>query len=71
MACYRGLGPRRASMSMFSTRMITIYEFLKQLSMRRNAQELILVHTCIHVRQILVIGKCALNSENFIDLNRA
>jgi len=39
MACYRGLGPRRASMSMFLTSMITIYEFLKQLSMRRNVQE--------------------------------
>ncbi|XP_010537574.1 PREDICTED: solute carrier family 25 member 44 [Tarenaya hassleriana] len=32
MACYRGLGPRCASMSMSATTMITTYEFLKRLS---------------------------------------
>ncbi|XP_068659465.1 uncharacterized protein [Aristolochia californica] len=32
MACYRGLGPRWASMSMSATTMITTYEFLKRLS---------------------------------------
>lgn len=31
-ACYRGLGPRWASMSMSATTMITTYEFLKRLS---------------------------------------
>ncbi|XP_074294837.1 uncharacterized protein LOC141622740 [Silene latifolia] len=31
-ACYRGLGPRWASMSMSATAMITTYEFLKRLS---------------------------------------
>ncbi|KNA04222.1 hypothetical protein SOVF_201690 [Spinacia oleracea] len=31
-ACYRGLGPRCASMSMSATTMITTYEFLKRLS---------------------------------------
>ncbi len=31
-ACYRGLGPRWASMSMSATIMITTYEFLKRLS---------------------------------------
>lgn len=31
-ACYRGLGPRWASMAMSSTTMITTYEFLKRLS---------------------------------------
>lgn len=31
-ACYRGLGPRWASMSMSSTTMITTYEFLKRMS---------------------------------------
>ncbi|KAK7364353.1 hypothetical protein VNO80_12942 [Phaseolus coccineus] len=39
MACCRGLGARRASISMSATRMITIYEFLKQLSMKKNVQE--------------------------------
>jgi len=39
MACYRGLGPRRASISISATSMITIYEFLKQLSMKKNVQE--------------------------------
>lgn len=32
MACYRGLGPRWASMSMSATTMITTYEFLKRMS---------------------------------------
>ncbi|KAG9457720.1 hypothetical protein H6P81_002228 [Aristolochia fimbriata] len=32
VACYRGLGPRWASMSMSATTMITTYEFLKRLS---------------------------------------
>ncbi|EYU21342.1 hypothetical protein ABFS82_09G121100 [Erythranthe guttata] len=32
LACYRGLGPRCASMSMSATTMITTYEFLKRLS---------------------------------------
>ncbi|XP_027356373.1 solute carrier family 25 member 44-like [Abrus precatorius] len=32
LACYRGLGPRWASMSMSATTMITTYEFLKRLS---------------------------------------
>lgn len=32
MACYRGLGPRWATMSMSATTMITTYEFLKRLS---------------------------------------
>lgn len=32
MACYRGLGPRCASMSMSATTMITTYEFLKRMS---------------------------------------
>ncbi|KAI0523242.1 hypothetical protein KFK09_005636 [Dendrobium nobile] len=32
LACYRGLGPRWASMSLSSTAMITTYEFLKRLS---------------------------------------
>lgn len=32
MACYKGLGPRWASMSMSATTMITTYEFLKRLS---------------------------------------
>ncbi|GLJ26696.1 hypothetical protein SUGI_0519620 [Cryptomeria japonica] len=31
-ACYRGLGPRWASMSMSATTMITTYEFLKRMS---------------------------------------
>ncbi|KAK8553436.1 hypothetical protein V6N13_062241 [Hibiscus sabdariffa] len=31
-ACYRGLGPRWASMAMSATTMITTYEFLKRLS---------------------------------------
>lgn len=35
-ACYRGLGPRWVSMSMSSTTMITTYEFLKQLSAKRQ-----------------------------------
>lgn len=32
LACYKGLGPRAASMSMSATTMITTYEFLKRLS---------------------------------------
>ncbi|KAG8380126.1 hypothetical protein BUALT_Bualt07G0161200 [Buddleja alternifolia] len=32
LACYRGLGPRWASMSMSATAMITTYEFLKRVS---------------------------------------
>ncbi|KAH1145207.1 hypothetical protein GYH30_041146 [Glycine max] len=36
MACYRGLGPRWASMSMSATTMITTYEFLKRLSMKNQ-----------------------------------
>ncbi|KAI9160405.1 hypothetical protein LWI28_007802 [Acer negundo] len=32
MACYRGLGPRWASMSISATTMITTYEFLKRVS---------------------------------------
>lgn len=32
MACYRGLGPRWASMSVSATTMITTYEFLKRMS---------------------------------------
>ncbi|CAM8990083.1 hypothetical protein QQ045_007219 [Rhodiola kirilowii] len=32
LACYRGLGPRWASMSLSATTMITTYEFLKRLS---------------------------------------
>ena len=32
VACYRGLGPRWASMSMSATTMITTYEFLKRMS---------------------------------------
>ncbi|XP_072982366.1 uncharacterized protein [Typha latifolia] len=35
-ACYRGLGPRWASMSMSATTMITTYEFLKRLSAKRQ-----------------------------------
>lgn len=35
-ACYRGLGPRWASMSMSATTMITTYEFLKRLSAKNN-----------------------------------
>nr|GMC46994.1 solute carrier family 25 member 44-like [Ipomoea batatas] len=34
--CYRGLGPRWASMSMSATTMITTYEFLKRLSTKRQ-----------------------------------
>lgn len=36
MACYRGLGPRAASMSMSATTMITTYEFLKRLSTKSH-----------------------------------
>ncbi|KAA8540257.1 hypothetical protein F0562_024180 [Nyssa sinensis] len=36
MACYRGLGPRWASMSMSATTMITTYEFLKRLSAKNQ-----------------------------------
>lgn len=36
MACYRGLGPRCASMSMSATTMITTYEFLKRLSAKNQ-----------------------------------
>ncbi|CAN8239553.1 unnamed protein product [Cochlearia groenlandica] len=35
-ACYRGLGPRCASMSMSATTMITTYEFLKRLSSKNH-----------------------------------
>lgn len=35
-ACYRGLGPRCASMSMSATTMITTYEFLKRLSAKNK-----------------------------------
>lgn len=40
MACYRGLGPRAASMSMSATTMITTYEFLKRLSTKNNQETL-------------------------------
>ncbi|KAL5579522.1 hypothetical protein UlMin_011964 [Ulmus minor] len=36
VACYRGLGPRWASMSMSATTMITTYEFLKRLSTKNQ-----------------------------------
>ncbi|XVF74352.1 hypothetical protein PTKIN_Ptkin13bG0103400 [Pterospermum kingtungense] len=36
LACYRGLGPRWASMSMSATTMITTYEFLKRLSAKNQ-----------------------------------
>ncbi|CAL1376502.1 unnamed protein product [Linum trigynum] len=36
MACYRGLGPRWASMSMSATTMITTYECLKRLSAKNQ-----------------------------------
>ncbi|KAK4401244.1 Solute carrier family 25 member 44 [Sesamum angolense] len=35
-ACYRGLGPRWASMAMSATTMITTYEFLKRLSTKNQ-----------------------------------
>ncbi|XP_028807035.1 solute carrier family 25 member 44-like [Neltuma alba] len=35
IACYRGLGPRWASMSVSATTMITTYEFLKRMSTKR------------------------------------
>ncbi|KAF3336571.1 solute carrier family 25 member 44 [Carex littledalei] len=35
-ACFRGLGPRWASMSVSATTMITTYEFLKRLSCKRD-----------------------------------
>ncbi|GFP99556.1 mitochondrial substrate carrier family protein j [Phtheirospermum japonicum] len=35
-ACYRGLGPRWASMSLSATTMITTYEFLKRLSTKNR-----------------------------------
>ncbi|KAF3446089.1 hypothetical protein FNV43_RR11268 [Rhamnella rubrinervis] len=35
-ACYRGLGPRWASMAMSATTMITTYEFLKRLSTKTH-----------------------------------
>ncbi|KAK9274175.1 hypothetical protein L1049_018989 [Liquidambar formosana] len=35
-ACYRGLGPRWASMSLSATTMITTYEFLKRLSTKNH-----------------------------------
>ncbi|KAL6972681.1 hypothetical protein U1Q18_026854 [Sarracenia purpurea var. burkii] len=40
MACYRGLGPRWASMSMSATTMITTYEFLKRLSAKSTQEGL-------------------------------
>ncbi|KAK8294146.1 hypothetical protein V6Z12_D06G236300 [Gossypium hirsutum] len=36
LACYRGLGPRWASMSISATTMITTYEFLKRLSAKNQ-----------------------------------
>ncbi|XP_028099229.1 nicotinamide adenine dinucleotide transporter 2, mitochondrial-like [Camellia sinensis] len=39
MACYRGLGPRWASMLMSATTMITTYEFLKRLSAKTQEGE--------------------------------
>lgn len=39
-ACYRGLGPRWASMSMSATTMITTYEFLKRLSAKNKESSL-------------------------------
>lgn len=36
IACYRGLGPRWASMSLSATTMITTYEFLKRLSAKNQ-----------------------------------
>lgn len=36
MACYRGLGPRWASMSLSATTMITTYEFLKRFSAKNQ-----------------------------------
>ncbi|XP_028076202.1 solute carrier family 25 member 40-like [Camellia sinensis] len=39
MACYRGLGPRWAYMSMSATTMITTYEFLKRLSAKTQEGE--------------------------------
>ncbi|KAK6125034.1 hypothetical protein DH2020_041212 [Rehmannia glutinosa] len=36
LACYRGLGPRCASMSLSATTMITTYEFLKRLSTKNQ-----------------------------------
>lgn len=47
-ACYRGLGPRCASMSVSATTMITTYEFLKRLS-AKNQQ--VLTHTHTHTKQ--------------------
>ncbi|XP_019196900.1 PREDICTED: solute carrier family 25 member 44-like isoform X2 [Ipomoea nil] len=38
-ACYRGLGPRWASMSMSATTMITTYEFLKRLSTKNQSRD--------------------------------
>ncbi|KAF3567756.1 hypothetical protein DY000_02011291 [Brassica cretica] len=35
-ACYRGLGPRWVSMSMSATTMITTYEFLKRLAVKKQ-----------------------------------
>ncbi|KAG2281671.1 hypothetical protein Bca52824_052891 [Brassica carinata] len=35
-SCYRGLGPRCASVSMSATTMITTYEFLKRLSAKNH-----------------------------------
>ena len=40
-ACYRGLGPRWASMSMSATTMITTYEFLKRLSAKNNHDQVL------------------------------
>ena len=36
-ACYRGLGPRWASMSLSSATMVTAYEFLKRLSAKEGS----------------------------------
>lgn len=37
LACYRGLGPRWASMSMSATTMITTYEFVKRMSTKSES----------------------------------
>ena len=39
-ACYRGLGPRWASMLLSATTMITTYEFLKRLSDKGQESDL-------------------------------
>ncbi|KAI3455602.1 hypothetical protein Pfo_012265 [Paulownia fortunei] len=44
MACYRGLGPRWASMSMSAATMITTYEFLKRLSAKNQERLCLKIH---------------------------